>query len=259
MKYRQPHRIKKKKSVLKNKFFWVFLLILIWLGVVFYLVCFASFFQIKDFKISGNNKVSSVDIESIIKKGLEQKFFLVPQKSIFLFNSENVKKEALKTYPQISTINIKREMPSTLLFNIEERVLVAVWCYLDNCFSIDKEGIIFEEAKTDNADFVIISQEGKKYNLGDEIIETNLMQNILEIQKKLNNIQIKVKNYEILNNNQITANTLNSWKIYFDKSGDMKWQLTELLSVLGKQIPPESQGNLEYIDLRFSKVYYKFR
>ena len=57
---------------------------------------------------------------------------------------------------------------------------------------------------------------------------------------------------------RLNTKTSEGWEIYFNLKGDLNWQITELGLVSEKQIPLEDRGELEYIDLRFSRVYYKY-
>jgi len=55
----------------------------------------------------------------------------------------------------------------------------------------------------------------------------------------------------------LDAETTEGWTVRFNLKGDLDWQVTELRLALEKQISPEKRKSLEYIDLRFSRVYYK--
>jgi len=56
---------------------------------------------------------------------------------------------------------------------------------------------------------------------------------------------------------RLDIKTAEGWEIYFDLSSDVNFALTKLGLLLEKEIPLEKRGDLSYIDLRFSKVYYK--
>ena len=61
----------------------------------------------------------------------------------------------------------------------------------------------------------------------------------------------------IVSEERLNVKTSEGWEIYFNTADDLDWQVQELALVLEKQITPEKRRNLEYIDLRFSRVYYK--
>ena len=294
-KYRKPYRIKKKKSLFKNRPFWLTILVLIIFGGIFYLVCFSSTFQVKDARISGNQKIQAQDIENLIKEKINQKLLFFPTKSIFLINSNEIVESLLKKFLQADSINLKRRLPATLVVEIQERLPLGVWCEVEedkssssptesrlrdeggkerealfdfattreaeDCFYIDKEGIIFEE-NPPRTGFVISSQEKRTQGfLGEKVIEKVLLESIFEIQRKLKEgLKINIEEIIILEKEKINAKTAEGWEIYFNPTGDIDWQLTKLSLVLEKEIPPERRKDLEYIDLRFGNFApYKYK
>jgi len=275
--YKKPYRIKKKKSIFRNRFFWIAILILIIFGGIFYLVCFSSVFQVKDVKISGNQKIQTQDIENLIKEKINKKLLFFPQKSIFLIDSNEIVRSLSEKFLKIDKVILKRRLPATLIVEIQERLPLGVWCQGENCFYVDREGIIFEEnppkveedksfsppfAATRETEFIIKSQEQRtEIFLGEKVIEKVLLESIFEIQRKLKeNLKIDIEEIIILEKEKINAKTSEGWEIYFDPTGDINWQLTKLSLVLEKEIPPERRKDLEYIDLRFGNFApYKYR
>jgi len=53
----------------------------------------------------------------------------------------------------------------------------------------------------------------------------------------------------------LDVKTSEGWEIYFNLKKDINWQLTELDFLLKERIPPDKKGNVEYIDLRFERIY----
>jgi len=260
-KYRKPYRIKKKKSLFKSRLFWLTILVLIIFGGIFYLVCFSSIFQIKDIKISGNQKIQTQDIENLIKEKINQKLLFFPTKSIFLIKSNEIVESLLEKFLKIDKVNLKRKLPATIIVEIQERLPLGVWCQGENCFYIDKEGIIFEE-NPPKVEFIIKSEESIAQGfLGEKVIEKVLLESIFEIQRKLKgSLKINIEEIIILEKEKINAKTSEGWEIYFNPTGDINWQLTKLSLVLEKEIPPERRKDLEYIDLRFGNFApYKYK
>jgi len=260
-KYRKPYRIKRKKSIFLNRFFGLGILFLIILGLIFYFFIFHSTFQIKEIKISGTEKVAVEEIRNLIEKEIEQKILFFPTKSIFLVNSNKIKEGIFSKFPQISEINLKREYPNILIAEIEERKPAAIFNQNGEYFFIDKEGIIFEETPQFLENYLKIKNFllKEKIKLGDKAIEKKTISQILDIEKKLKEIDIKVKEFIIVSEERLNAKTSEGWEIYFNPKEDLNWQITELSLVLEKQIPPKKRKNLEYIDLRFSKIFYKYK
>jgi len=88
--YRKPKtrfRIKRKKDF-SFKFFFLFSLILGLLVGSFYFIIFSSFFQIKEIKISGNQKISEIEIKKIVLNKIKKK--------IFFYHTKRNKKNCFK-------------------------------------------------------------------------------------------------------------------------------------------------------------------
>jgi len=80
----------------------------------------------------------------------------------------------------------------------------------------------------------------------------------LDIQDKLKNIAgVTTTRAIIVSEERLNIAVSEGWEIYFNTEGDLDWQIKELWIVLEKQISPEKRKNLEYVDLRFSRVFYK--
>jgi len=260
--YKKSYRIKKKKSILwifKSKIFLLFLLFLIISGTIFYFVVFSSFFQIKEIKISGNKKVSAEEIRNNITKQVNKKIIFFNTKSIFLADLKEINEILLEKFPRIAKVDLNREFPGSLSAQIEERKPVAVFCNSE-CFFIDKNGVIFENISEIPSEILIIKTENidKELNFlkGAKILEKEQLNQILKINSKLkDDLKIPVEEILAISKKRINAKTSEGWEIYFNPERDLEWQLAELSILLKKRIPPEKRKNIEYIDLRFDKIF----
>lgn len=237
--YRKPYRIKKKKSILRNRLFWAGILFVVAVAAILYFLFFSNTFQIKRITVIGQEKVSKDSIKSFVQL-----------KNIFFIDTQKIREDILNNFPQIAAAQIDKRLPDILNIVIEERAGIAAWCNEIDCFVIDKEGVAFEKADG-QSDFIKI--------FGDrQMLNSESISQILKIQSKLKEILlISVSQADIVSHERINFKTTENWEIYFNLKGDLDWQITELNLVLAKQITPQARKNLEYIDLRFSRVYYK--
>jgi len=256
---RKPHRIEKKKSIFQNRFFWLVLLILISTGFLFYFVIFSSTFQIKEIKITGNQKVAKENIQKIIEEKIKKSFLFLNSKSIFLINSGEINKSLLEKFPEVSEIDLKRKFPDILIVEIKERVPIGIWCQEQDCFYIDKEGIVFEKSPSEDKLIIRPGFEETGIFIGKEVLEKNYLEAILEILEKVKeNLKIDIKEFVIFKEGRLNAKTSGDWEIYFDIQGDISQQISNLILVLEEKISPEKRRDLKYIDLRFgNRIYFK--
>ena len=267
--YRKQHRFKRKKSIFRNRFFWLGILSLIILSTVFYLTCFYSFFQIKNIEIEKEQTVLSVGvkmvsqetieiIDLILRESIAKKILFFPTKSIFLVNSEKIEKTILARFFQLAEIQINKQFPDTLSVFVSQRKGVALVFQEDRYFLIDKEGIFFE--RVDELELLKIKNFDLEAEpkLAKQIIEKELLTKLLTVESSLNNLKIPIKEISIISETRFNVETVDGWSIYFNPKEDLDWQLTKLKVVLDEKIPEEERGDLEYIELRFgNRAPYK--
>ena len=261
MKFRKAHRIKRKKSILKSRFFWLTSLILIVFGVVFYFLIFSPFFQVEKIIVSGEEKVSKEEIKELIKRNLEKKILFCKTKSIFLVNLNQIRKDILNNSPQLAEVEISQGFPDALDVIVIERLALVNFCQNEKCFLLDNKGIIFEEIEPQtNLIKIIDGQKEKMPKLGEQMIERDYLEKILKIQKFFQEeLKLEIKEF-IVFPQRLNLRMVEGFEIYFDPRADIDWQLTKLNSVLKEKIPPEKRKDLEYIELRFGDLApFKYR
>jgi len=248
--FRKPYKIKRKKSILKNRFFWIGVLFLIIITLVCYFLFFHSFFQIANIEISGNEKLKTEQIESLIEKN----------QNIFLFNIDKNKKKILENFPEITELLLEKNFPRSIKIQVEERKPVAVFCQNEDYFFIDKKGIVYEKTESDTMLKVRNLTLNKELKIGDRVLTENQLNQIIYTERNLKqDLEIQIESAEIVSEQRLNINTFEGWQIYFNSQKSPDWQLTELGLILEKKIPLEKREQLEYIDLRFDKIYYKYR
>jgi len=242
-RYKKSFRTKKKKSVFrifKKKFFWLALLFFIILSGLTYLFIFSSVFQVKNITILGNEKTSAEEIRIIISNNT---------KNIFLADLEKIDIMLLEKYPQIANVSIKRNLPNALLVEIEERKPVAVIFKNEEYFFIDKEAVIFEKILERGSEMLVIKSE-------EEFIGKEQLSQILKINSALrDDLKILIQEIQVVSEKRVNIEVLEGWNIYFNLEKDLDWQLEEFSILLKEKISLENRENLEYIDLRFEKIY----
>jgi cell division septal protein FtsQ len=242
---RKRLRVKKKKPFFKKPIFWISIFLILILAGVSYALFFSNIFKIEEIEISGEEKIQKEDL----KKFLKDK---IATKNILLIKLSPIRNEILKNFPQISSIEIKRKFPSTLISKISERKEVAALCQKEDCYLVDKEGIAFERG---GEGILKIEREnfGDGIKPGDRVIEKEILDKILEISKR---IELGIEKVSIISEDNLHFKTFQGFEIFIDPQKDIEWQITKLKVALENAIPKEKLNELEYIDLRFGNFAY---
>lgn len=252
--FKKPYRIKKQKSIVSYRFFWLGVLFFFFIIAIFYFLFFSQIFQVEKIIVTGEKNVAKEDLKLLVEEKLEKKIFFLKTRSIFLVNLNEIKENILNSFPQIAEVEISRGLPDALNIIVVERFGLAVWCQAEQCFLVNNEGVIFEEIfDVDPKAFQIKNLAlVPELKLGDKVIEKEKLNQILDIESKLrDNLKIPLTAVTIVSEERFNIKTLEGWEIYFNPEGQLEWQLTKLRAVLEEEILPENRKNLEYIELRF--------
>ena len=163
----------------------------------------------------------------------------------------------------VEQVKLKRNLPNSISVEIKEREGKLVFVQEEDYFFVDSSGVLFEKIPRELAENflkikIYIPSVSFISNLGGKVIEDDLLEQIFKIESEFkNNLKIELKETLILED-KLTVKTAQGWEIYFSVKENTDWQITELRVVLEKEIPLEKREELEYIDLRFSRVYYKY-
>lgn len=268
-KYRKPYlrrRRRRLKLVFRNRFFWLGVFLLAIFLSLFYFFIFSSFFQIEEIKVIGSQRTLESEIKNIIWQAVNRKILFSSTKSIIMVNFNKINKNLLEKFPQIQRVNLDRDLPRTLIAVVTEREPIGVWCedsdgeeeetVSSSCFLIDKEGIIFEQTQTSTGLIIKTSLKPFGIVLGERVIRKKDLEPALEICKQLKEeLKIEIEEIIIVSSVHLKAKTSEDWWIYFDPTKDINWQITELSLILEKEISYQKREELEYINLRFDKIY----
>ena len=262
-KYRKPYRIKRKKSLLKNRFLRLGILIFLFVISLSYLLFFLETFQVQKIIVTGEKKVSKESLEFFIERRLEKALLLFKTKSIFLLSLKEIRGDILNNFPPIAQVEISRVFPDTLNVLVTERAGRACWCQEGQYFLLDSEGIIFEEILRSQPELLEIKNQSLNLDLalGERMIEEAKISQILEVESQLKK-EIKIIPIQVLiiSEERLNIKTSEGWKIYLNPKEDIEWQLTKLSTVLEEELSPKNRESLEYIDLRFGNFApYKYK
>lgn len=229
----------------------VFLWILFLIGGLAYVLFFSPLFEIKEIKISGNRVISSEEITDALN-----------QDNFFLITESKLREILISKFSRIASVDISKDIfKRSIKLGIVERKEAGIFCK-GECYYIDKEGVIFEEAPQTSGTLILVIKdysEGEA-EIGKNVIGKEFMTELIDLKSYLlSRLGLKVLDFIIEPDplKDLKIDTNEGWYILFDKSRDFKNQLEALELVLEKKIKEGREG-LEYIDLRIeNRAYYK--
>lgn len=248
MKHYRKKKVKRRRSML-------FLIRLIFLIVLVYIFLFSSLFKIQVVEIFGNKEVSSEEIKDNFNYG-----------NIFLTTENKVRDNLIKKIPKISDLEISKNLINrSVKLTIEERERLGIACHVkeetENCFYIDNQGVIFEDAPQTSGSLILLIKDysQREFYLGKKIFEQRIVDFISRARQDLSSeIGLIALDFNVLSfpSKDLKVMTSEGWYIIFDLEGDIKNQLLSLKAALEEKI--QERENLEYVDLRIeNRIYYK--
>jgi hypothetical protein len=257
--YKKPYRAKKKRPLLAKASFWRSIGVTAAAGGTVWVVCFCPALEVKEVSVEGAQKINSQDCAQLIEEEINKKIAFFDSKSILLFNLEQTKKEILAKFPQVQDIKIVRQFPSRISASVEERRGVAV--IVDGSgkrYSVDMQGIAFEEASEPDGVIEITDSHAAAIEAGSPAISKDLLSEILRMKGSIDGGgEVSVVNASIATPERINLLTSEGWYIYFNPLKDIEGQLVKLEAILADESFNVRRANLEYLDIRFTRVYIK--
>lgn len=261
-RYKKPYRVKRKKPFFYKSSFWFFMAGSAFFAGILWLAFFSPIFDVKAVAVAGNQKTSAEECQKIIEQAVSNKLAFLESKSIFLFNLNKASKEIKEKFPQIQNISIKRKYPGEILASIQERQPVAIFSWRDEkYYFIDETGVIYDETGR-SPEFLEIKKndESEEIKLGSAVFDQQFLVKLLRMRANIeNDAGISLERALAVTDERINYITKEGWEIYVNPQKDLDWQITKLKAVISDASFVAKRSSLEYIDLRFARVYLKQR
>lgn len=262
-------RMKKVRINWKSIFFWA--VFLVFWGTIIYIFLFSGRLAVADIQISGTKNIDRDMIAEDIRREISGKYLdIIPKDNLMLMDKARIAEKLRRDFKKIESIETRKKFPSSFLVKIGEHDPSILLCVSDHCFSIDKKGIIYDEAKIDvpargEEDLPIIrDMSSDDYHINDNAVTVEYADFISHLRERIkSNLEIDLdREFETPNivSDDIRAKASQGFTILFSRSVGMEKSIDELRAVIGPKIEREKMADLEYIDLRIdNKIYYKFK
>lgn len=247
---------KKRKTILKKRWFWDFVLASILIGSLSFLLFNTYYFKINNIEFSGSESTLSQRIKNIVNQDF----------NFFTLDTEELSAVVEEAYPQLEQVEIKKKFPSSIEISTQKRNPVAFLCKDSSnkkCFLIGEKGVLFDSGgkiKKNELIKVELAEENSdkkgenSKSLGENILPNKVFLQILGFGKELEEKNIKIKKIRI-SDFDITLKVRNkgkedNFKIYFSRRGEIKFQANVFLKAWKEKIPEQEKKDMKYVDLR---------
>ncbi len=247
--YKKSFKLGKRKMNLK-KIFIIFVSLALFSGLAYFFL-FSNYFKIKEINVL-SKEIGKDEVRNEIKAEIDL------MQNIFLANTGKAGEILINRFPKIDNIQIKRKFPDKVNIFIEERKPIATFRFENEYFNIDKKGIAFERISPELVylPLVIIQADLNQINEGDAALSSgNAIKLTAIINEFSNKLKIEVESINIVSDYRADVKTKEGWQAYLSLNNDIAWQMEKLDTLLKEKIPPKDRIYLNYIDLRFDKVY----
>ncbi len=127
---------KKKRRSIVRFIKWTSLIIIFMGGTVYFLL--SPFFNIKNIKIQGNQKLTTEELTSLSQVQLNENMFKMVKSKV----KKNIKQNAY-----VENVKIKRELPDTITIQVEERTPTYIISFANAYVYINNQGYFLEISK----------------------------------------------------------------------------------------------------------------
>lgn len=227
---------------------------------IIWMLFISPLLKITEIRVPESDVVTKEKIGELIAGNLPFKM----GENLLLLSSARLKTDLAAVFPTITNLKIRKELLNTLAVNFEKRVQVGFWCNESNCYSFDKDGIIFKEAPASEGSLILkIKDFDKKLVLiGDKILDDDRLSFIFSFYdavEKTDNFKITEFKIKPASDIDLEAVVNNDWAIYLDPAQNPEAEASNLFTVVNEALKSKL-NNLSYVDLRIpSRIFYKFK
>lgn len=224
------------------KMYLVFFLLVFLLAGVYYLLIYSSVFKIRSIAVDNNKFFSETDILEMLRP------IILSGKigSIAGFDNLLAWPEGKISVPNLAIVDVnidKNWIKRTIRVEVENRQRFAIWCMSSgqNCYWIDKQGIVFGDAPSTEGSLVsvVFDSRSGEMPLGSSVEDGRFIGNLMAILENIGILGIQVDRIDFDNDLQeLSVSAVGGPKIKFGLRYDS-----------AKDIPLIQ--NLNYKDFKF--------
>jgi len=220
----------------------------------------ADFLQIKNIVVLGAETVSADNLKATTRSWTSgNHFFIIPKTNILFFNKQELADTLLTTFPRLEKAEINKQYFSkNIVLKVLEREADFLWCASsEECFYMNKSGLIFERGENDGSKFIF-----KGGVTGDPIMQSfataDKIQNYLNFIEVFEKEGLEVTYINIESSDKAILGTSIGEVFFSPGDADLTLVAQNALLLIDEIMSKNPNAVFEYIDARFgNKMFYK--
>ncbi|MFZ1720789.1 MAG: FtsQ-type POTRA domain-containing protein [Candidatus Moraniibacteriota bacterium] len=260
-------RMKPERKTVRSYLLVPFILWGLFLLALSYLLFFSGETMIADIDFTGNERISSTDIENIMRTDMRGEYFGVfPKNNFFFVPRGKILSDIRDFSPHVKSVRVERIFPNGLLVWIEERPIVIVWRSANEDFILDEEGVTqshpnISSVLGSSTTIILYDEDGRETKSGDAVIDASIDASIVEYRRKFESRFGRTLSPEVhllaRFSGELVFHVEDGFDMMVDGHRPVDDTLSTLQATLDRGIPEMDQDHLSRVDLRTAnKVYY---
>lgn len=231
---------------------------IILIGLMFLLR--ADFLQVKNFKVSGTETVSSESIKNIASNFVSgSNFFIIPKSNILFLNKQKLAAALMSQLGRLQKVDVNKQFLSESVdLKVVERKGDFLWCSPEGeCFFMTQDGLVFEKA-VDTSGKIIFRGILEGDPLMKNFVTPTKMQNYSKMVEVLKSARFEVSAINIESSDKGVAKS-SAGDIFFNpEETDLSLVGQNVILLINDVKSKNPSAEFNYIDARFgNKVFYK--
>ncbi len=222
---------RQEKKRTRRTVFYVLLFLVV--SLVFIAVCIAVFLNVKSVEIKGNEKYSDEQIRELVP--------IAEGDNIFMFDSDEIETSILQAFSYIGTVEIDRDLPSTVVVNIVEEKPYFATTIAGDTYLLSQNLKVLEKIKGEKAYPELISlslNNVRRCIVGQtiEFVDSRTFDAITDLQThfKSNYIEDKIVGIDVRSRFDIYINYDDRFKVYLGDMENADVKIRFLVGILEK-------------------------
>ncbi len=225
--------------------FYIFLLVFV--SVVFLAVCAAVFLKVDQVNINGSERYSYDEIRALVP--------ITEGENIYSFDSDDIEESILKAFPYIKTVEVKRDLPTSVEINIVEEQPYFVTELAEDAYILTSDLKVLERHPDKSAsefDLVILDLNNvRECIVGNKVkfVNDRTLNAVAELYKCMeeNYITDKITSIDIRSRFDIYMNYDNRFTVYVGNTEDIDIKIRFLVAIID-ELDENATGEIDISD-----------